>query len=562
MKKLLLSTLIVGLCLLGCGLAAATAADAKPIATLAFSGYDELMKDVECIGKISDQPDLAKMLETVLAMQTQGKGLAGLDKTRPWGVVILAGDDPMPTGYAFIPVAKLEELLGALKSAGMDISDPEDGISQISGPEGKTVFIKQQGDWAYVCLNKEGFAAADPDPAKLLGEAAKQYTLSLRLNMQNIPAQLSDMLMGMMEIGMQSGMQQMPEESDEDYDLRMKMTKNSLEQTKKLFKEMDSVFLGIAIDEKTGAAHVDIEQTALAGTDAAAQLAAVKSGKTDFGGFYQPDAALTLSSFAALDKSQQEQMNDTLTMYRVMLERAIDEQELGDEEKAKAKEMADAVVKIFADTIAAGRMDMGAALKLAPAKSTLIGGAAVADGSAADKVLRELVEVAKAEQPEAAEMLKLDAAEHAGVKFHTLSMPLPEEMENREQVTALIGEKVELVVGVGAKQLYLGVGEGSLDTLKAAIDKSKAEAGKEVLPMRMSLSVSPVAKLVGEMADDFMVKMTASSIGAALETAAGDDHVTIIGEPIPNGARYRITLQKGILKILGMIPAMAGAGGM
>ncbi len=558
MRKLLLSTLVLGLLLCGFGVAAATAAEAKPIATLAFSGYDELMKDVECIGKLSGQPDLAKGLEGMIAAQTQGKGPVGLDKSRPWGVVVLAGDEPMPTGYAFIPVAKLEDLLAVLKNVGVEISEPVDGISEVSGPKGKSVFVKQQGDWAYVCLSKEGFAAVDADPAKLLGDAAKQYNLSLRINVQNIPASLRDTAMGMLEMGMQAGMQKMPGESDEDYDLRMKMTKDSLEQTKKVFAEMDSVFLGAAVDEKTGSANIDVEQTALAGTDAAKQMSAVKKGKTDFGGFYQPDAAWTFCSFATLDKKQQEQMKNTLIMYRTMLERAIDEQELDDEEQAKAKKLTADIVKVFEDSIAAEKMDMGAALSLAPAKSTLIGGATIADGSAVDKIVRELAEIAKAEHPEAAEMLKLDAAEHAGIKLHSLSFPLPEEMDNREQITALIGEKVELIVGVGEKQLYLAAGDGALDKLKAAIDKSKADAEQEISPMRMSLSVAPIAKLAGELAEDFTAKMVASSIGSALETAGGDDRVTITGESIPNGVRYRITLQKGILKILGMIPAMAG----
>ena len=564
MKKILLSTLFVGLLLGGFGASLATAAaasadGAKPIATIAFSGYDELMADIEYIGKISDSPDLVKMLDGLIAMQTQGKGLAGLDKSRPWGIVILAGDAPMPTGYGFIPVTKLDELLAILEDIGLETTDAGDGVSEIRPPHGgQSIFVKQKSGWAYVCLSEDGFADVADDPAKLLGDSAKKYNLSVRLLIKNIPPNLRQVGMGLMQMGMQMGMQKMPDESDEDHALRMKFTQNSVKRMIKMLEELDTILLGFAIDEKTGSAHLDMEVTAIAGTDWAKELSAVKKGKTAFGGFYQPDAVLTFCQFATLDKAQQEQFNNSMAMYRATLNTAIDNQELGDDEKAKGKQMMDDIIKVFEDTVAAGKMDFAAAISLEPAKSTLIAGGVVADGAAVDKIVRDLAAIAKAEQPETAKLLTLDDAEHAGVKFHAINVPLPEEMENREQLVGIIGEEVKLVLGVGDKQLYLGFGDGALDKLKAAIDKSKAEAGKEVSPVRMSLSATPIVKLVGDLAEDFTVKIMAASIGSALENAGSDDHITLVGDAIPNGVRYRITFQKGILKILGMIPAMAG----
>jgi hypothetical protein len=550
--------LFAGLLLGGFGAAIASADGAKPIAVITFSGYDELMTDIECIGKLSDQPDLVKMIEGPLTMMTQGKGLAGLDKSRPWGVVVLAGDTPMPTGYGFIPVTKLEDLLAVLKDLGMEASDAGDGATKISGPKGQTIFVKQKGDWAYICMSEDGFADVAADPAKLLGDLPKKYNLSVRLLIQNIPSSLRETATGFMRMGMQAGMEKMPDESDEDHALRMKMAQNSIEQTRKMLEEIDSIFLGFAIDEKAESAHLDVELTAIAGTDWAKQLSAIKKGKTAFGGFYQSDAALTICQFATLDKTQQEQLNNSLAMYRAMLNRAITGQDLGDDEKAKAKQMVDDIVKVFEDTIATGKMDFGAAVSLEPAKSTIIAGGSIADGAAVDKIVRDLAAIAKAEQPEAAKMLKLDAAEYAGIKFHSLTIALSEEMESREQLVGIIGEEVKLVLGVGGKQIYLGVGDGALDKLKAAIDQSKSEAGKEVSPVRMSLSVTSIAKLVGELAEDFTAKMVASSISAALESAGDDDHITVVGDAIPNGVRYRLTFQKGILKVLGMAPRMAG----
>ncbi len=561
MRKNLLLTLCVGLLLVGFGIGQAAAADAKPMATVAFSGYDNLMTDVECIGKLAGSPDLVKKLEAQLTTITQGKGLAGLDKTRPWGIVVLAGETPIPSGYGFIPVTKLEDLLAVLGDLRMEVSDAGDGVSEIVGPNGNSLFVKQQGDWAYVCLHKDGFADVAADPAKLLGDSASKYNICIRLLFKNIPPHLREMAMGFVQMGMQAGMQQQPDESDEDRAMRIKLAEDSIEQVTKALAELDTITIGLTVDEKTGQAHLDLEQTAVAGTDLAKQMAAAAKGKTAFGGFYRTDAAMTGCSFSAIDKTQQEQMKNTFGIYRTMLNSKIDEQELSQEESAKAKQLMADIIKIFDDSLATGKIDMGFAVSLAPAKSTLIAGGSVADGAAVDKIVRELAEIAAAEQPQAAELLKLDAAQHEGVKFHTLTIPLPHEFDDREKLVGIIGEELNLVLGVGPKQIYLGVGGDALEKLKAAIADSKAQADSNVAPLRMSIAATPVAKLVGDLAEDFGVEIAASAIASALENAGSDDHITVVGNAIPNGVRYRITLQKGILKILGMIPDMA-LGGM
>ena len=560
MRKTIFSTLCVGLLLGGFGIGQARADDAKPMATISFSGYNNLMTDVESIGKLGGSPDLVQNLKTYLAMITQGKGLAGLDKTRPWGIVVLPSDELIPTGYGFIPVTKLEDLLAVVENFKIQaVVDAGDGISELVGP-GTKFFVKQQGDWAYICLSKDGFADVAADPVKLLGDSATKYNLCVRLLFKNIPPHLRDMAMGLMQMGVQAGMQPMPGESDEDHALRMKITQDSIKEMGKLLAELDTIMIGLTIDEKTSEAHLDLELTAIAGTDLAKRATAETEGTTAFGGFYQSDAALTACSFAVFDKAQQEQMKNNFDMYRAMLNRALDEQELSEEESAKARQLTDDIIKVFEDSLATGKIDMGLALVLAPAKSTLIAGGSVADGAAVDKIVRDLAEIVAAEQPQAAELLKLDAAQHAGVKFHTLAFPLPDDIDNRQKLVGIIGEEVNLVLGVGPKQIYFGAGADALDKLKAAIDNSKSQADADVAPVRMSLAATPIVKLVADLAEDFTVKIIASSIAAELENAGDDDHIIVVGDIIPNGVRYRITFQKGILKILGMAPAMAGGG--
>ena len=555
-RKTLFSTLMTALLLGGIFPALATAAEApKPIATVAFSGYDNLLKDVAFIGKLSDNPNLLKTVEAIVEAKTQGKGLAGIDKSRSWGLILLPGESFMPTGYAFIPVTNFDEFIGLLKTSGLDIADPVDGVVEIVAPNEQRLFVKQKGNWAYVCLSKDDFSKVADDPTKLLNDAAKKYNLSVRLFAQNIPAGLKEQAIAMMEIVAQAGMQKLPDEKDVDYAARLEMAKESIKQVRLMLDELDTIFVGLAVDETTGAAYFDLEETAVPNSSLAKKMQSIKNGKTQFGGFYQPKAALTCGTVIDISEFQQNNLQNNLKMYRSLMNLAIDEQELKDEEAAKAKKLVDDILAIGEKTIAAGKLDGGSALAIEPGKTTLIAGCRVVDSEAVDKLIQEMAKILAAEQPEVAKLLKLDAAEHNGVKFHTISLPVPEN-NNREKIVELIGEKLDLVLGVGQNQVYLGAGPLALDKLKAAIDDSKSKVGEEVAPLRMSLAATPICKFTGDVSENIMVKIMASSLASVLESSGDDDHITITVKPLPNGVGCRIELQKGILKVLGTLPTV------
>lgn len=68
----------------GMGLSRSGAAETKPIAALAVASYNDLVSDVNFVGKLIDRPELGTAIDGLVAVVTQGKGLAGVDKSRPW----------------------------------------------------------------------------------------------------------------------------------------------------------------------------------------------------------------------------------------------------------------------------------------------------------------------------------------------------------------------------------------------------------------------------------------------------------------------------------------------
>ena len=150
MRKTWLSTIVVAL-LLGAGIANAAPADssnaAKPLAVFAFSGYNGLKGDVAYVGRLSGNPNLAVGLEVVLQLALKNQPLAGLDKDRPWGAVLLLDQEKFAqgvrqpeqllSGYAMVPVTDLKTLLQVLEPAVGPSKDAGDGALELKNKKGK-----------------------------------------------------------------------------------------------------------------------------------------------------------------------------------------------------------------------------------------------------------------------------------------------------------------------------------------------------------------------------------------------------------------------------------------
>src|SRR5690606_31298544 len=100
------------------------------------------MKDLNFIGELGDQKGASDMIEQFVQLFTQGKGLAGLDKTKPIGAIIQT-DGLSPSGALCLPVSDVNALLDVTKGMGVTATDIGDGVSQIKTPQGMGAFMKK-----------------------------------------------------------------------------------------------------------------------------------------------------------------------------------------------------------------------------------------------------------------------------------------------------------------------------------------------------------------------------------------------------------------------------------
>ncbi|MES1213469.1 MAG: hypothetical protein ABUL64_02690 [Singulisphaera sp.] len=553
MKKTLLSSIAVALLLAGSASRAAAQGDMKPILVVSLAGYQRIMDDIAFVGKLSDSPDLAKNLEGMITFFTQGQGLAGLDKTKPWGLA--ASTDGLSFQLlGFVPVTDLKKLLDALSGF---LGDPEqeDGVYKIQAGLPIPLYVKEHKGYAYLSQDAASLSSLPDDPTKMLGGLDKQYDVAVRLNVQNIPEVFRQLAIDQIKMGVEGSLEQGPDESDEDFEQRSKMTQQQMDTLVTTLNELDELTLGLSIDEAARRTYLDLQMTAAEGTPTAKQMVALPAPPSKFAGFLMSDAVATLH---VNSKSAPENTDQSLAMLgslRQQVMSQLDDQDFGNEKvEETVKDVVGKVLDVLQDTVKQGVVN-GGAVVVGDGPFTVAAGGLVADAGRLEEVVKKLADLAKSEGGLPADALKMNAANHKGVTFHTLTVDVPNDDDNAEMVKQLLGDKLVLTVGIGKERAFLGLGDKGIDTIKKVIDKSEGVTETTDKPFELTVSLAPVLKLLSKTEDANPI------IGAMAATLkeSGKDKIQLTAQPVKNGYLYRLEAEEGILKILGSAVKLAAA---
>ncbi len=529
----------------------------KTIGVIAAARYEKLIDDIAFMGSLAGKPEAGQMIEGLIAFVTQGKGVNALDKTQPWGLILQTdGARLLPIGC--LPVTKHSDLLDIAKAYGAQITDANDGVQQILLPNQQSYFVKHTNGWSFIGISADSLASLPDDPRATLADLVTDYDLAARVSVKDVPEAWRQLAIAWMQMGMQQGLQQRAGESDEQHEIRQKLAEGQMEQFSRMVNEIDAVTVGWAVDPTQQRTFVDFTYAFVPGSKMAEQIAAYGQPRTNFAGFYQPDAAATVTFATQADPdviqqdiAQFETMTRTL---REQLNKAIDENDeltINDEARDALKAAAGDLIDAFETTIKAGQIDGGATLHLAADSMTFVGGALVKDPAKIESGLKKLDVAARQNKNAEYTGIKWNAASHAGVNFHTLEMPVPAEQEGPRK---LLGSDLNVAVGIGPESVYLAVGRENLNAVKQAIDASAAEPDKAVPPFELAVSLAPIMEMAAAQADEGDQKAVAQAVADMLrDEAPGRDHIRAVGQVVPNGLRYRFEAEEGVLRAIGKV---------
>jgi hypothetical protein len=531
----------------------------KTVAAVALAPYESLIKDINYLGSLGGKPELGQMIEGGLAFFTQGKGPEALDKTKPWGFITQT-DGMAILPVVCLPVKNADDLIGVAVAYGAELSDGEDGVKVLTLNE-QPIYVKAANGWAFVGQNPAALAKVPKDPQAAFSKMLGDYDVAVKIAVKNVP----DVYLQFAQQAMQSGMDQQlnrtENETDEEYESRRKLAEAQMQQMVQMINEIDSVSIGWAVDAEKQNTFVDFMYLVKPDSKLDRQIDSYKDATTNFAGFYQQDSAatatLSMKADPKLIAEDIDQLNAGMAQMRAQFNKAVDESENIEDAEARdtIKAAAGDLFDALEATVKSGRADFGGSLQFASEEMTIVAGAHIKDPEKVEAGLRKIEEAAKKNENSKFPGVEWNAAEHAGVKFHTIKFPVPEHLDAPRKY---LGEEANIAVGIGNEAVYIAVGKDNLEAVSKAIDASASSPEKPVPPFEVAVSVTPFIELAASEAEDEGQRKIMTKVVELLQTeAAGRDHVRIVGKVVPHGLRYRIEAEEGVLRGIGKATAEA-----
>lgn len=513
---------------------AKVAAQAKPVLVVSISGVDEILGDVGFLTELAGSAPIGQMAAMMANQYVQG-----LDRKKPITIVVNAeGGELQPMGI--IPVTDLPRFLDNVGQAVGEIQKAGDGVYELSTPI--PTYIKEQGGYAYVGQTPNSLSRLPANPAGFAAGLDKDYDIGIRAHIKNVPAAYKELAIEKIKEGVAQQLENAADLDTEEAELQRKLVQANVNQWESMMNEVDTITVGWLVDSQGKTTSIDAMTTAIPGTKMARQMAALKDMKSGFGGFVMPGAAVTVNAVGEMTEADIEQLVAMVKPISDSAKKEIDkDNDLPDDEaRTAAKKLIDQMFAILEETVREGKVDLGATMMLEDKTMSAMAGFSVADGSKVEQAIRDLADLAEkdAEFPG----IKFDAAKDGDIRFHTVSMPVGSD----EFARTVFGGNLDVVVGIGAKAAYLGFGEDCLAGLQRAIRSSASSSGTAP-PMRMNIALAPILEFASNFEDNPMV----SALADTLKDNRGRDNVVITSTAIPNGARYRIEVQEGVLKSIG-----------
>ena len=534
----------------------AAAAAPKPALTIAFAGYGQLIDGLKALDQLNGHTKLAAKAEANIKAQTHGKGLAGLDRSRPWGVLVSLGENDQPVVQGYLPVTDLKQLVASIPAPGGDAPAANaKGVYEF--PAGnKTVYVKQKEKWAVFSLDEETLDSAPTDPTPALSDLTKKYLLSVRGSVQNVPAasrqNFLKSLRGIVEFTL--AMQQQSS-SEEERALQAASVKQIFAKLERFSKELDSLVIGVGLDPSSKALFLDFEFRGVNGTELAKKFDALKDAKTDFAGFALEGAALTMLSAGVSDDEDVADAKAMLANFKATANKQLDANDQLGDKRDLAKKLLGDILGVAEKTVELKKSDGAMAIVLGDTPA-IVAGVRIAEGAKLESALKELVKELAKDEPKVGEIVKFDAEKYEGVNFHVAKIPLPD-----PDAAEVLGDPVEIVVGISPTSLYFGAGKDPLTTIKQAMDGSKASPQKAIDPVDLVISGTPIAKFFAKVIkknnpSEAQAKKNFAKAASSLAKSGGKDHITVIAKAIPNGVTMRFSVESGVTKsILDLLPA-------
>ena len=448
----------------------------RPLLTITFSGADRFLKKSQYIFDAAEQPSVHTQLQDFI--KNNLNDLEGFNREKPFGIMgyLPVAIPPLPEFIAFVPVDSVEAATKLVEKAPVVIrKENDEGRYEVIGPN-RTFPVVMKDGYAFIPLgNNPDASILDrefPDPTQLLAGQTQQFDASVRLDVESIPVATRTLLYGLINTGLSTQLQQRDGEPEGAYRIRRVEGERGLAALKMLIMDCQKITLGFDIADEEQAVNIDLIVDAIKGSQMLKEIFSSADRPSQFIPLLDDNAAVSLSMSTMMADREKEAYGEMMEGFRMEVARLIEENSLGPipDENSPIGQALSAIQK----TLQEGHMDVFAQFyRDSAGKLAIVWAGRVQDGDAINSGAMDLLTRLKdIEVLQQAGEMQIGAGEHLGVTFHRLKFAI-----QPPEATAVFGDNVGLTLGMGATAIW-GVigGEESLATLKSVMDKLETAA--------------------------------------------------------------------------------------
>lgn len=366
---------------------------AEPTVEVRFQSVNVLLDKAEYVAGLAGKEDVIQGVKFILKnLGGAGKGIEGVDPTRPFGLYVNLSEDPVQSPMtAMVPMVDQDRFIAMLKERLEIVPEKvEGGVLKIDLPEAaknpvvSAIYVRFANEYMYVARS-----AADLDAKGLI--APKTYfakddaaVASVLVRGDGIPAKLKTLLIGQAELNIaEQRRKNAANENASEKAFLDWLADVGVGSLKAFLDESKELNVRIFIDEKADEMSAEVVLTPRTGTAMARYIASLGKQMSLPAGIVSADGAvgranvkiaMTTDLKQGFGKVIDEVMADAL--------RKANEPE---------KEHVERALKTLAPTVKAGELDVAAAL-LGPdakGKHTLLAALAVKDGKEIERLARD-----------------------------------------------------------------------------------------------------------------------------------------------------------------------------
>ena len=523
--------------------------DEGPSIVVSIANVNEQIADVKYILRSAEMGMFGMMIDGAVDEYTPG-----LDRTRNIGIFLyITEENPQEPGVlGFVPVTDFDALIGKLEES-IDI-DTDGDLTIIVTPTGEELFVKNSDGYAFFSQAKEQLERLPNDPAGELGKWASEYNIGARVLAQRIPEALRAQAIELIQQGFEMQLDQLAEQEPGLAEMQRKNFEMQMEQIKGLVNDTEEVVFGLGADKDGGNLFMDFKIIGKEGSKLARQCnTASEAGPASFGGFLMEGSVMNAAGRVKSTKEDAENASKMLGSIRDTVVKQISNE--GQLEEAQVEQL-ESIINDFVECLEAtaksGDSDFGMVATLETGNVNMAVAMKAANTgkfrSGMDKLV-DFIQEAAGDAPVELET-KANAATVKGVSMDMLKITVPEE---EDEARTILGESVALYYGSSEDTVYFCVGTSPVDLLNKALDNQ----GPSKLPaMQLNIYLAPIMRFVANMEND----ETAGQMAEILEDS-GKDRITMNASMIKNGEHVRISMQDGVLKLIGVAASQFGGMG-